>query len=139
MKPWKTTTARIALGIIFTAAGLSGFLLIAHPPPTPPGLAGDFQTVFFASRWVLFVDGVELLAGILLLTGRYVPLALVLLGAIIVNITVFHVTMAPNGLPAAAVLTALWTLVAIRYRSSFAPLLAANTLPKPVAATQHFR
>jgi len=54
------TIARILLGLVFFAAGLSGFLLIAHPPALPPGLAGAFQDVFFRSRWVLFVDGVEL-------------------------------------------------------------------------------
>ena len=46
--------SRIVLGLLFTVAGISGFVLIGHPPPTPPGLAGEFQDVFFASRWVLF-------------------------------------------------------------------------------------
>ena len=88
------TIARILLGLVFFAAGLSGFLLIAHPPAPPPGLAGQFQDVFFRSYWVLFVDGVELIAGIFLLSNRYVPLAVVLLGAVIANIIVFHVAPA---------------------------------------------
>jgi len=117
--------ARILLGLLFAAAGLSGFLLIAHPPAPPPGLAGQFQAVFFASGWVLFVDGVELLAGILLLANRYVPLALTALAAVIANIFVFHLTMAPAGLPVAAVVGLLWALVASRHGRSFAPLARA--------------
>ena len=119
----RATIARIVLGLVFFASGLSGFLLIAHPPAPPPGLAGEFQEVFFRSYWVLFVDGVELLAGILLLANRYVPLALAMLAAVIANIIVFHLTMAPLGLPIAAIVAALWTIVALRYRASFAPLL----------------
>lgn len=116
------TVARILLGLVFSAAGLSGFLLINHPPAAPPGLAGDFQTVFFRSYWVLFVDGVELIGGVLLLTNRFVPLALALLGPVIANIIVFHLTMAPMGLPVAFFVALLWSLIAVRYRASFAPL-----------------
>lgn len=120
------TVARILLGLVFSAAGLSGFLLINHPPAAPPGLAGDFQAVFFRSYWVLFVDGVELIGGVLLLANRFVPLALALLAPVIANIIVFHVTMAPIGLPVALVVTLLWVLVASRYRASFAPLFIAR-------------
>ncbi|HEY0383554.1 MAG TPA: DoxX family membrane protein [Candidatus Elarobacter sp.] len=118
------TVARILLGLAFFAAGISGFLLISHPPAQPPGLAGEFQDVFFRSYWVLFVDGVELIAGLMLLSNRYVPLALTLLAAVIANIIVFHVTMAPLGLPIAAIVAVLWAIVATRHRASFAPLLA---------------
>ncbi|HWT06810.1 MAG TPA: DoxX family membrane protein [Xanthomonadales bacterium] len=120
------TVARILLGLVFFAAGLGGFLLISHPPAQPPGLAGEFQDVFFRSYWVLFVDGVELIAGLLLLSNRYVPLGLTLLAAVIANIIVFHATMAPLGLPVAAIVAVLWTIVATRYRSSFAPLFVQN-------------
>ena len=128
MKP-AFVVARILLGLVFFAAGLSGFFLISHPPAIPPGMAGTFQNVFFQSRWVLFVDGVELLAGSLLLTNRYVPLALTALAAVIANILVFHITMMPAGLPVAFFVTALWTVVALQFRSTLAPLFEQR--PKP--------
>lgn len=118
--------ARILLGLVFVAAGASGFFLFNHPPPAPPGLAGQFQEVFFKSGWVLFVDGVELVSGALLLANRYVPLALTMLGAIIANILVFHFTIMHAGTPIALALAACWMLVAYRFRASFAPLLAAK-------------
>jgi putative oxidoreductase len=123
------TVARILLGTVFFAAGLSGFVLISHPPAPPPGLAGEFQDVFFRSYWVLFVDGVELGAALLLLANRYVPLALALLAPVIANIIVFHLTMAPLGLPVAAIVATLWAIVATRYRSSFAPLFVQRPAP----------
>ncbi len=118
--------ARIALGFIFLAAGAAGFFLIAHPPPAPPGLAGTFQDVFFQSRWVLFVDAVELVSGVLLLLNRYVPLAIVTLAGVISNILVFHITMMPAGLPVPLVETLCWFVVAYHVRDAFAPLLAAK-------------
>jgi hypothetical protein len=127
------TVARVLLGLVFAAAGLSGFLLIASPPPAPAGLAGDFQHVFFASRWVLFVDGVQLIAGLLLLGNRFVTLALTLLGAVIANILAFHLTMQPSTLPVPLVVTALWAILAYRYRASFAPLFVARVHPAELA------
>lgn len=128
-------TSRILLGLVFFAAGLSGFILIFNPPPLPPGLAGEFQDVFFRSRWVLLVDGVELLAGLLLLSNRYVPLALTLLGAVIANILTFHITMMPAGLPVALFVTVVWAIAALPFRSSFAPLFAQKTQPDDMAAS----
>ena len=123
-----TVVARILLGLVFVAAGLSGFFLINNPSPPPPGLAGEFQQVFFQSRWVLFVDAIEVVAGALLLANRFVTLALTLLGGVIFNIIAFHITLAPSGLPAAAIVAILWAIIASRYRSSFAPLF----LSKPI-------
>ena len=126
-------TARVLLGLIFLAAGLSGFLLISNPPPAPPGLAGAFQDVFFRSRWVLFVDGVELISGVLLLANRYVPLALAMLAAVIANILVFHLTMAQSSLPVPLVVASLWSIVAWRYRASFAPLFVQRPEPSRIS------
>lgn len=120
------TVARILMGLAFTLAGASGFVLVMHGPPPMPGLAGEFQNVFFASRWVLFVDGVELIAGLLLLANRFVPLALIAYAAVLANILVFHLTMMLGGIVPGLVLTVLWIVVARDYRASFAPLLVAR-------------
>jgi hypothetical protein len=68
-----TLVARMLLGAQFAAAGLGGFIFAFNAPPTPPGLAGTFQSVFLQSHWVLFVAAVQLGAGVLLLLNRYVP------------------------------------------------------------------
>lgn len=116
--------ARILLGLLFVFSG--SFAFIPFTPPPQPGLAGQFQDVFFASHWVKFVEVVQLVVGILLLANRYVPLALVALAAVLANILFFHLSMQPQGIVPGLIATALWFLVAWWHRASFAPLLAAK-------------
>lgn len=117
-----TTIARIVLGLLFTAAGTMAFL-ISNPPPEP-GLAGAFNDIFVHSHWALFVGAAQLAAGVLLLVNRFVPLALIMLGAFLYNSFAFHITMAQSALPAPVIVLALWIVVALKYRPVFAQLFA---------------
>jgi putative oxidoreductase len=122
--------ARILLGLLFVLSGASGFYLVfsgAAIPPSPTPLANAFQDVIFRSHFVLFVDSVQLCAGLLLLTNRYVPLALVALAAVIANILAFHLTMALGTIVPGLIALVLWVVIALRYRASFAALLQAKT------------
>jgi uncharacterized membrane protein YphA (DoxX/SURF4 family) len=122
--------ARVLLGLVFFAAGLSGFVFFyVNMPPPQPGLAGAFQDVFFRSHWAHFVDAAELVAGVLLLANRYVPLALTILGAVIANILFFHIAMQPQTLPIPIVVLALWIFLGWHYRSYFAGLLEQKAVP----------
>ena len=117
-----STIARYLLGVIFLVFGLNGFFhFIPQPPPT--GLALQFFIAVSASHFMAAVFAVQLIGGVLLLLNRYVPLALVLLSAVIFNIVVFHVTMAPSGLPLALFVTVLWVLVAAGVHKAFHGLL----------------
>jgi putative oxidoreductase len=115
--------ARILLGLTFTVAGLSGFVLSfgAGPPPMP-GLAGQFQNVIFHSHYVLFIDGVQLITGLALLLNRYVALALLTSAAILFNILAFHLAMMPAGIVPGLVLTGCWFLIALQLRDRLKPL-----------------
>ena len=114
--------ARIFLGLIFLVFGLNGFLhFIPMPPPT--GVAGQFFGSIFASHYWVVIFGVQVLGGLLLLFNRFVPLALVILGPVIVNIFFFHALMAPAGLPLAIVVVGLWALVAIRNKQHLAGII----------------
>jgi putative oxidoreductase len=118
--------ARILFGLIMVVSGVSGFFIFNNPPPGPPGLATDFTHVFFQSRWVLFVDGIQFIAGALLLVNRFVPLALLMLAAMIFNMFVYHITMMPIGIFGPLVLLVLWIIVALQHRTVLAPLLDPN-------------
>ena len=117
--------ARILTGFVFLVFGLNGFL---HFIPAPPitGLAAQFSEVFAHSHWVLVVSAVQIVCGVLLLTDQYTPVALVTLAAVLVNIFVFHITMAPEGLPLPIAVTVLWFIAAWPLRAHFAPLLARH-------------
>ena len=114
--------ARLLLGLIFVVFGLNGFLhFIPMPPPT--GLAGQFAGALFVSHFTVVIFGIQLIGGLLLLLNRFVPLALVLLGPVIVNIFFFHALMAPSGLPLAIVVVVLWLIIAWRNKRHLGGIL----------------
>ncbi|WP_260735540.1 DoxX family membrane protein [Tunturiibacter lichenicola] len=90
--------ARILLGLVFLVFGLNNFFHFMPNQPIP-GDAGVLAGVLFRHGWFTFHGLLEVIAGILLLVGRYVPVALVLLGPILVNILMFHLTLAAGILP----------------------------------------
>jgi putative oxidoreductase len=114
--------ARFLLGLIFLTFGLNGFLHFL-PASLPSGTAGQFVGALFVSHYLVVVFLLQLVAAVLLLINRYVPLALALLAPIIVNILLFHTLMAPSGLGLAIVVTVLWIVVFLSVRAAFAGLL----------------
>ena len=113
--------ARILLGLVFVVFGLNGFLNFMKGP-LPSGVAGQFLGALMQSHFVLVISAVELAGGALLLANRYVPLALVLLGPVIVNIFFYHLLMDRSGLIIAIVVIILWGLIALRHRQYFSGL-----------------
>jgi uncharacterized membrane protein YphA (DoxX/SURF4 family) len=93
-----------------------------HDEPPMPQAAILFHDALTARGWVFeIVVGMEIAAGMMLLTGRWVPFALVILAPIVVNIFCFHLFPAPGGLPVAVTLTGFESVLAWRYRAAFAP------------------
>ena len=122
-----SVVARLLLGLILLVFGLNGFLhFIPMPPPT--GLAGQFFTALFVSHYWVVIFGLQVIGGVLLLINKYVPLALVLIGPVIVNILCFHAFMAPAGLPLAIIVAILWTIVAVRHKQNFAGIFTQSAL-----------
>jgi uncharacterized membrane protein YphA (DoxX/SURF4 family) len=114
-----TLIARILLGLLFLVFGLNGFLhFIPMPPPT--GLAAQYMGALYISHYLVVIFLVQVIGGALLLANRFVPLALILLGPVLVNILLFHSFMAPAGLPLALLTTVLWGLVFYGVRRAFA-------------------
>jgi putative oxidoreductase len=118
-----TIIARVLLGLIFVVFGSNAFLHFLPMPPLPQNLAGEFLHAFFASGYVHVIGGLQVIGGFLLLIGRFVPLGLTILGAIIVNILAFHSLMAPEGFGPAIVVTMLELFLVWRYRDAFAGLM----------------
>src|SRR5712671_5726018 len=117
--------ARYLAGSIFLVFGLNGFLHFIPLPP-PDGVAGQFMGALFASHYLTLIFGVQVIAAVLLLANRFVPLALAILAPVIVNILAFHVLMAPSGLPLALFVAVLWTLIFVDVRTAFAGLFQSR-------------
>lgn len=129
------TAARLFLGLVFTVFGLNFFLHFLPTPPLTPR-AGAFAGALFASGYLFpLLKTMEVLAGLLLLSNRFVPLALAVLAPIVINIVGFHLFLAPSGLPLPLAALAAELVAAWSWRAAFAPMLQART-PLPTARPQ---
>jgi putative oxidoreductase len=120
---------RYVLGLIFAVFGLNGFLNFMHQRPPANPLALQFFASVGSSHFAAFFFAVQLIGGLLLLSGFFVPLALTLLAAELYNILAFHLTLAP-GIAPGMVASVLWILVFVQYRESFKGILAVTPARK---------
>ena len=115
---------RTLMGLLFLFSSAYYFLKLPVPP-----LSGDmkaFNDGLMASHYLLPVaKTVELLCGLAFVTGRFVPLASVLIAPIIVNIALIAVFLGHEGLPFAVFLVIANGLVAYYHRDRYALLFQA--------------
>src|ERR1700687_6460300 len=116
-----SVVARYLAGVIFLVMGLNGFLTFIPLPP-PGGIAGQFMDALYVSHYLWVIFAFQVIAGVLLLVNRYVPLAVAILAPVLVNILTFHALMAPSGLPLALFVALLWTAIFIDVRPAFSVL-----------------
>jgi putative oxidoreductase len=117
--------AQYLAGVIFLVFGLNGFLNFIPLPP-PGGIAGQFMGALYASHYLWVIFAFQLVAAVLLLVNRFVPLAVAVLAPVIVNILFFHFLMAPSGLPLALFVALLWALIFVNVRPAFAGLFQSR-------------
>ena len=122
-----TLIARILLGLVSLVFGLNGFLNFLNMGPMPTGLAGQFMGALILSHYYWVVAALQIAGGLLLLVNRFVPLALVLLGAVIVNILCYHVFLNQAGAAPAVVVTILWFIVFYANRQHFSGIFVQRT------------
>ena len=121
--------ARVLLGLIFVVFGLNGFFRFI-PTPEMTDAAGSLMGALVATGYfMMVVKLVEVSAGLMILTGRFLPLGLILLAPVSIHILLFHVFLDPAGLPMAIFIIVLQLFLAWAYRDSFSGILQAN--PKP--------
>ena len=122
--------ARYLLGLMFVVFGLNGFLHFIPQPPPPNPVAIQFLIAVSTSHFAAFFFALQVLGGLLLLFGFFVPLALTLLAAELYNILAFHLTMAPGSIAPALVACVLWILVFVQYRGSFNGIFSAKPVTR---------
>src|ERR1017187_2612047 len=115
--------ARILLGLVFAVFGANVFLHFIPMPEQKPSLATDFARALMESHYMYVVGFLQVAGGLILLTGRYIPLGLTLLGPVIVNILCFHIFMNHEGWQLASVVAVLALFLLWRHRANFAGLL----------------
>ncbi len=121
--------ARLILGLIFVVFGLNGFFhFIPNPEANAPMTA--FMTALSETGYfMIVVKLVEVASGLMILTGRFLPLGLILLAPVSVNILLVHVFLDQTGLPMAIVIILLQVFLAWAYRDSYGAVLQVNAKP----------
>ncbi len=121
--------ARVILGLVFVVFGLNGFFhFIPNPEMNEP--MGSFMGALVGTGYFMaVVKFVEVVAGVMILTGRFLPLGLILLAPVSVHIFFAHLFLDQGGLPMAIVILVLQAFLAWAYRDSFAGVLQANAQP----------
>jgi putative oxidoreductase len=117
---------RTLMGLLFIFSSVTYLTGLIQPPPME-GPIKEFNDGLAASGYFMpLLKITELICGILLLSGRFVPLALVILAPIVVNIFFVHLTIAREGLPIAVIVVAMELFLAYYYRDAFAPLFKST-------------
>lgn len=122
-----TLVLRCLLGLVFLGSGVAFFF--TTPPPLEGAMADFFKGMMATKYFFFLLKGTEIICGLLLISGRFVPLALVVLAPVILNIFLIHLFLAPEGLPLAAGLGAVEVYLAF-FSTEYSPRIKALLQPK---------
>lgn len=122
--------ARILLGLPLCIFGLNAFWAFIPPPSTPlsEGAMAFAGALVQTGYMMQLIGATQLLVGLMLVSNRFVPLALVLFAPFIVNSIAFHVFLERSGLPMAGIFLGLELYLAWVYRKAYRLLLAARNV-----------
>jgi uncharacterized membrane protein YphA (DoxX/SURF4 family) len=123
-----TPTIRILMGLSFLVFGLNLFLNFIPPPtkPLPEGAVAFAMALMKTGYMMPLIGSTQVIVGALLLTNRFVPLALALIAPFLVNSVAFHFFLEPSGFVMAAIFSTFELYLAWAYRKAFQPMLVAR-------------
>ena len=121
--------ARVILGLIFTVFGLNGFFHFIPNPEMNEPMTTFMMALAGTGYFMIIVKVVEVVSGLMILTGRFLPLGLILLAPVSVHILFVHLFLDQAGLAMAIVIVVLQVFLAFAYRDSFSGVLNANARP----------
>lgn len=102
-----TMALRLLLGLILFVFGLNKFFYFLPMPPME-GAPADFMGALGKTGYMFpLIALTEIIAGALLIINKWKGLALIFSAIISVNIVLFHLALAPAGIPLAAVVAIL--------------------------------
>lgn len=120
------TALRLLLGLIFFVFGLNGFFNFLPAPQLPPEAQTFMGGLFSSGYFFPVLKGTEVIAGLALLSGYFVPLALVVLAPITLQIFLFHAFLAPHAMYLQALMILIHPVLGYLYRDSYREILRAK-------------
>jgi len=123
---WAVLAARVIVGGMFFVFGVNYFLgFLTVPPPPPDSPASAYLKLLVGSHYLDVVKVLEIVGGAFVLSGRLVPLGLVLLTPVAVNVLLYEIFLLGVAGPGLG-LTVLCGLLVWAYRSHFAAVFAVK-------------
>ncbi len=125
---WKSSklafTSRLLLGLLLISGGINNFL-VRNPVSNPTPEGDRFLSLLQETGYLLHAAAItEISAGILLLSGYFLPLALVVVAPIIINIFLFHIFVQFAGIETALVAAAFYSYLVYIHREYFSDVLS---------------
>ena len=117
---------RFLVGLLFLFASLAYFCHFGPQPKLEGGAKLFMEGMTAAVYFMPLLMTTELLCGIAFVSGRFVPLATVVIFPVSLNIVLFHVFLAREGLPIAVGLLLANVFLAYGCRQNYRGLLAAK-------------
>jgi len=121
--------ARVVLGLLFVVSGLNGFFHFMPNPEMNETITAFMVALGGTGYFMVVLKLVEVVSGLMILTGRFLPLGLILLAPVSVHIFCAHLFLDQAGLPMAIVIIVLQLFLAFAYRDSYSGVLQANAKP----------
>lgn len=117
---------RVLMGLLFVFGSVAFFLKLGGEPQLEGNMKTFFEGLVASGYFLSLLKITELVCGIALIAGRFVPLALVILAPIVINILFVHIFLERSGLPVAIFLVLANLFLAYANWDKFKPLLAAK-------------
>lgn len=117
---------RVLMGLLFIFGSIAFFLKLGGEPQLEGNMKTFFEGLVASGYFLTLLKITELVCGIALIVGRFVPLALVILAPIIINILFVHLFLERSGLPVAVFLVLANSFLAYANWDKFKPMLAAK-------------
>jgi putative oxidoreductase len=114
---------RTLMGLLFVFGAVVYFFNLFEPPPMEGPIKTFTEGLAASGYFMTLLKATELVCGIALIAGRFVPLALVILAPIVLNIFMVHLMLDRTGLPVAIFLVLAGIFLAYYYRERYTELL----------------
>lgn len=124
MNPKVTLALRVLLGLFLLLFGLNKFLNFLPPFPME-GDFGQLMSILISSGFFTLIGVFEILIGLALLVGKFVPLALIFAVAILFNAAVFHLLLDPANVGGALIGLVLSLALVFAYKPRFLSVLSS--------------
>lgn len=118
MKKFILHAARMFIGLVFLVAGVNGYFVIFGQEPF---IANSPEAMkLFEFDYLLIIEkSLEIITSVLLLSNRFIPLALAILAPLITNIFLLHLFVDHSLLPLVIVLVIVYVYLLFQYRKNF--------------------